>query len=98
MDEFKGSYVKSLAGFNAGPGRVRQWIKRLGDPSDPRVDPIDWIERLPFEETRKYVKKVLANVQVYRARLGNPERALQIDTDLLRGVKGSGAGLRRASN
>lgn len=98
LDEFKGSYVKSLVGFNAGPGRVRQWVEKLGDPSDPSVDPIDWIERIPFTETRNYVKKVLANVQVYRARLGNPEQALQIDLDLLRGVRGKAAAIKRASN
>ncbi|GBF26608.1 soluble lytic murein transglycosylase [bacterium MnTg02] len=98
MDEFKGSYVKSLAGFNAGPGRVRQWVKKFGDPSSPSIDPIDWIEQIPFNETRNYVKKVMANVQVYRARLGDPENALQIDIDLLRGRKAGIPAIQRASN
>ncbi len=89
MDEFRGSYVKSIAGFNAGPGRVRQWIRKFGDPSNPRVDPIDWIERIPFTETRHYVKKVLANLQVYRARLGKPQTALLIRKDLYRGRWGA---------
>ena len=66
MDEFAGSYVLTLAGYNAGPGRARQWIRAFGDPAIP-VDPIDWIERIPFQETREYVAKVLSNIQVYRA-------------------------------
>lgn len=70
--EFDGSYVLTLAGYNAGPGRARQWMKRFGDPRTKEVDPIDWIEMIPFEETRDYVKKVLSNVQMYRARLGEP--------------------------
>ena len=71
-EEFSGSYVLTLAGYNAGPGRARQWMKRFGDPRKQGVDPIDWIEMIPFEETRDYVKKVLSNVQMYRARLGDP--------------------------
>jgi soluble lytic murein transglycosylase len=71
-EEFSGSYVLTLAGYNAGPGRARQWMRRFGDPRTPDVDPIDWIEMIPFEETRDYVKKVLSNVQMYRARLGEP--------------------------
>ena len=68
--EFAGSYVLTLAGYNAGPGRARQWVRRFGDPREKGVDPIDWIETIPFEETREYVKKVLSNLQMYRARLG----------------------------
>ena len=81
MAEFRGNYVLTLAGYNAGPGRARQWVREFGDPREPDVDPIDWIERIPFEETREYVKKVLANVQVYRARLGD-EKALRLAQDL----------------
>lgn len=81
MAEFSGSYVLTLAGYNAGPGRTRQWVRAFGDPRDPKVDPIDWIETIPFEETREYVKKVLANIQVYRARLGQPN-ALRLADDL----------------
>ncbi|SFV28573.1 lytic transglycosylase domain-containing protein [Hyphomicrobium facile] len=83
MDDFGGSYVLGLAGYNAGPGRARQWIRENGDPRDPNVDTIDWIERIPITETREYVTKVLANIQIYRARLGmkNP---LRLKQDLLR--------------
>ena len=82
-DEFSGSYVLTLAGYNAGPGRARQWISRFGDPRKEGVDPIDWIETIPFEETREYVKKVLSNVQMYRARLGDPT-PVRLVSDLAR--------------
>lgn len=84
MDEFSGSYVLTLAGYNAGPGRAREWIKEFGDPRDSKVDPIDWIHRIPFEETREYVQKVLSNIQVYRARLGEGNTALRLNADLKR--------------
>ncbi len=84
MDEFNGSYVLTLAGYNAGPGRARQWMREFGDPRDPAVDPIDWVHRIPFEETREYVLKVLSNIQMYRARLGDEANALRIAGDLRR--------------
>ncbi|MFM7084649.1 MAG: lytic transglycosylase domain-containing protein [Hyphomicrobium sp.] len=84
MDNFSGSYVLTLAAYNAGPGRAREWIKEFGDPRDPSIDPIDWIERIPFKETREYVAKVLSNIQVYRARMGEPEVALRLEKDLNR--------------
>lgn len=84
LEEFSGSYVLTIAGYNAGPGRARQWIGEFGDPRDPKVDPIDWIHRIPFEETREYVQKVLSNIQVYRARLGDESNALRLGADLKR--------------
>jgi soluble lytic murein transglycosylase len=84
MAEFSGSYVLTIAGYNAGPGRARQWIREFGDPRDPKVDPIDWIERIPIQETREYVGKVLANIQMYRARLGEERVALRLEEDLNR--------------
>ncbi|MFN0217510.1 MAG: transglycosylase SLT domain-containing protein [Hyphomicrobium sp.] len=84
MEEFDGSYVLGLAGYNAGPGRARQWIRENGDPRNPNVDPIDWIERIPITETREYVTKVLSNIQIYRARLGEDQKALRIGQDLVR--------------
>jgi soluble lytic murein transglycosylase len=81
MGEFDGSYVLTLAGYNAGPGRARQWMREFGDPRSGKVDPIDWIERIPFEETREYVAKVLSNIQIYRARLGQ-QPALRLHRDL----------------
>jgi soluble lytic murein transglycosylase len=84
MDEFSGSYVLTLAGYNAGPGRAREWIREFGDPRHGNVDPIDWIHRIPFEETRDYVQKVLSNIQVYRARLGEEANAVRLNADLRR--------------
>lgn len=84
MGEFRGSYILGLAGYNAGPGRARQWIREFGDPRESGVDPIDWIERIPFQETREYVAKVLSNIQVYRSRLGAGSKALRLEQDLLR--------------
>jgi soluble lytic murein transglycosylase len=84
MEDFSGSYILTLAGYNAGPGRTRQWIRQFGDPRNPKVDPIDWIERIPIQETREYVAKVLANIQIYRARLGEEQAALRLEEDLNR--------------
>lgn len=91
MDEFRGSYILALAGYNAGPGRTRQWIRELGDPRDADADPIDWIERIPIQETREYVAKVLANIQIYRARLGEEATALRLEDDLRRAQAGTKA-------
>jgi soluble lytic murein transglycosylase len=84
MDEFRGSYVLAIAGYNAGPGRAREWIREFGDPRDPQIDPIDWIHRIPIQETREYVQKVLSNLQVYRARLGDEATAVRLNADLRR--------------
>ncbi len=86
MDEVAGSYILTLTGYNAGPGRTRQWIREIADPRDPKNDAIDWIMRIPFEETREYVQKVLANIQIYRARLGQEATALRLTADLQRAL------------
>ncbi len=90
LRDFRGSYVLTLSGYNAGPGRTRQWIRQFGDPRAANVDVVDWIERIPFTETRKYVMKVLSNIQIYRARLGDQANALQIRSDLMRAKAGTG--------
>jgi soluble lytic murein transglycosylase len=91
MAEFSGSYILGIASYNAGPGRARQWIQEFGDPRGGKVDPLDWIERIPNEETRRYVVKVLSNIQVYRARLGEEATALRLDQDLNRAREASAA-------
>jgi soluble lytic murein transglycosylase len=68
--EYTGSYVMTFAGYNAGRGRVRQWVAQHGDPRDSKVDAVDWVERIPMAETRNYVQRVMENLQVYAARLG----------------------------
>jgi soluble lytic murein transglycosylase len=60
--------MMTFAGYNAGRGRVREWVKQFGDPRDPNVDAVDWVERIPFAETRNYVQRVMENLQVYRVR------------------------------
>ena len=84
MRDVRGSYILTLTSYNAGPGRTRQWIREFGDPREPGIDPIDWIERIPIQETREYVGKVLANIQIYRARLGEEQAALRLEEDLNR--------------
>ena len=71
LDRFDGSYVLALAAYNAGPSRVRRWIRAYGDPRDPSIDVIDWIERIPFKETRNYVQRVIEAVPVYRHLMGS---------------------------
>ena len=85
IDRFRGSYIMTFAAYNAGPSKVADWVRTYGDPRDPKVDPIDWVERIPYTETRNYVQRVMENVQVYRTRL-NSRSALLIDSDLKRGV------------
>jgi soluble lytic murein transglycosylase len=70
LKEYRGSYIMTFAGYNAGRGRVQQWVAQHGDPRDPKVDAVDWVERIPFSETRNYVQRVMENLQVYRARFG----------------------------
>src|ERR1700677_48663 len=71
LKEYRGSHIMTFAGYNAGRGRVRDWVKMYGDPRDPNVDPIDWVERIPLSETRNYVQRVTENLQVYRVRFEN---------------------------
>jgi soluble lytic murein transglycosylase len=82
LDRLDSSYILTFVGYKAGPGRARDWVKAYGDPRGGAVDPIDWIERIPFDETRNYVQKVLENLQVYRSRIGYP---LSLSKDLIRG-------------
>ena len=84
LEQFNGSYISTIAGYNAGPGRVNQWNKRYGDPHKGEIEPVDWIESIPFNETRNYVKRVLENVQVYRTLFGE-EPLVSLMADLRRG-------------
>jgi len=65
LDSFGGNYVLAVAAYNAGPGNVRKWLAANGDPRTSGVDVIDWIEAIPFTETRGYVQRVLENAVVY---------------------------------
>lgn len=81
---FRGSYVLAIASYNAGPSRAVEWVRQYGDPRDYGIDVVDWIESIPFPETRNYVQRVLENLQVYRHRLGDTQVALSLEQDLSR--------------
>ncbi len=77
LEDYRGSYILTFAAYNAGRGSVKKWIERYGDPRDPKIDAVDWVEQIPFSETRNYVQRIMENLQVYRTRFGGGTR-LQI--------------------
>ncbi|GEM_PF-24628 len=85
MSDFSGSLPLTLAAYNAGPHRAKRWIEEYGDPRSPNVDPIDWIELVPFSETRNYVQRVLENTQVYRGQLNQAPISGRLSADIERG-------------
>ena len=84
VDDYGGSYILAAAAYNAGPSRARQWIQDFGDPR-AGTDPVDWIECIPFAETRNYVQRVLENTLVYRHRLTGQPVEITLSADLKRG-------------
>lgn len=82
---FGGSYVMAAAAYNAGPSRPAQWTAACGDPRSAATDPLDFIECIPFSETRDYVMRVMEAMQVYRARLHGGSAPLTLASDLKRG-------------
>lgn len=82
IQSWNGSLVLAIAAYNAGPGNARKWIAANGDPRNASVDPIDWIEEIPFNETRNYVQRVLENTQIYRNRLAARDVQTRILNDL----------------
>lgn len=87
IDEFNGSYVLAIASYNAGPRNVHKWIETWGDPRTGEIDMIDWIEFIPFSETRNYVQRVIENLQIYRQRLAVKQtKNMTIYQDLNRGT------------
>jgi len=76
LDRYEGSLLLAAAAYNAGPGNANKWIAAFGDPRASNVDPVVWVELIPFQETRKYVQRVLGNYLVYRERLGDDALAL----------------------
>ncbi len=86
ISRFSGSYIMTFAAYNAGPHRVTQWVEAYGDPRGAAIDPLDWIEQIPFEETRNYVQRVLENSQIYRSRLAKAPIAGSLAMDIERGA------------
>jgi soluble lytic murein transglycosylase len=76
LERFGGSYELALAAYNAGPNRVARWLETIGDPRGGGIDMIDWIELIPFRETRNYVQRVMEGVAVYRDRLNGQFRTV----------------------
>ena len=88
VGQFGGSYVMAAAAYNAGPGRPNQWANLCGDPRSSASDPLDFIECIPFSETRDYVMRVMEATQVYRARLNGGSAPITLAADLKRGAYG----------
>ena len=75
LADYRGSHILTFVAYNAGPRRAKEWIAAYGDPREPDIDPIDWVERIPFSETRNYVQRVMENLEVYTQLMGRPDQA-----------------------
>ena len=82
VDEFGSSPVLVASGYNAGPGRSRNWIRDLGDPRSDQVDVVDWVEHIPFRETQNYVMRVSESLPIYRARITGKTEPVSFTSEL----------------
>ena len=92
INNFSGSYVMATASYNAGPNHMADWTAVCGDPRTSSADAVDFIECIPFSETRNYVMRVMETMEVYRARLNGGRAPLTLSQDLKRGAYMPGAG------
>ena len=81
--DFNGNVVMMAAGYNAGPSRPQRWMEQFGDPRQGGIDVVDWIEMIPFDETRNYVMRVSESLPVYRARLGRDPLPIPFSKELI---------------
>jgi soluble lytic murein transglycosylase len=88
IDTFGGSYIMASAAYNAGPNRPPLWVMDCGDPRTASADPLDFVECIPFSETRNYVMRTMETMEVYRARLNGGSTPLTLAEDLKRGIVG----------
>ena len=81
IDNYDGSLIMAIAAYNAGPGNVYKWVQKFGKPQHTIDGAVDWIEKIPFAETRNYVQRVLENLQVYRHI--EAEKSIDADANML---------------
>lgn len=79
LSEFDHSYILAAAAYNAGKTPVPRWLKQFGDPRRGQVDVVDWVELIPYGETRNYVMRVLETITLYRSLEGQPKKTLVDD-------------------
>jgi soluble lytic murein transglycosylase len=84
ITNYDGSYVMAIAAYNAGPGNVHKWVLNFGTPGNSVDNAVNWIEKIPFPETRNYVQRVLENTQVYRHLEAGGDAKLELAEDLIR--------------
>lgn len=82
VEEFGPAVALIAAGYNAGPGRPRRWITEFGDPRTESVDIVDWVETIPFAETRTYVMRVVESLVIYRAKLRGAVAVVNVSAEL----------------
>mgnify|MGYP006279895965 FL=1 len=74
LNDYRGSHILTFVAYNAGPRRAKEWIAAYGDPREPGIDPVDWVERIPFAETRNYVQRVMENLEIYARLMNTPDK------------------------
>lgn len=84
IEKYEGSYLLAFAAYNAGPRKVDEWIELYGDPRDPVISVVDWIEHIPYKETRNYVMRVTESLYVYRSRINGFVEPIGLIKDLKR--------------
>ena len=78
LEDYDGVFPFAIGAYNAGPNRIKSWVKRYGDPNKNEINFIDWVELIRFKETRNYVQRVIENINVYK-RILNKDKSIQIN-------------------